>query len=133
MDTFEICAQFDCDPATLYRAWTEPALHAAFTGGGASGQPAVGAAFTAWDGYISGTWLALVDGQSFAQAWRTEEFAQGDIDSRVEVSLRAAGDGTELTLHHSNIPAGEGDRYRQGWVEFYFDPLAQWLANGGPA
>ncbi len=132
MEAFEITAWFEADPATVYRAWTDPARHTAFTGGRATGKALPGNAFTAWDGYITGTWLKIESGVGFTQSWRTDEFADGDADSQVELSLRGEGGGTELTLRHRNVPTGDGDRYRQGWVDHYFDPLTDWLADGQP-
>jgi len=133
VDSFEISAWFDADPTTVFGAWTDPHQHAAFTGGGATGAAVPGQAFTAWDGYITGIWLRIDPDQGFAQSWRTSEFADGDADALLEITMRRDGRGTELTLRHSNLPAGEGDRYRQGWVDHYFDPLTDWLANGRPS
>ena len=107
----------------IYKAWLDGREHAAFTGGKATSSPKVGGRFTAWDGYIEGTHLELKPQRRIIQSWRTSEFPEGSPDSRVEVVLDPASGGTRLTLLHSEIPAGQGEMYRSGWVKHYFEPM----------
>jgi uncharacterized protein YndB with AHSA1/START domain len=122
--------RLSASPDKVYAAWVDAELHAMMTGGAAESDPVVGGRFTAWDGYISGTWLALDRGQGFVQAWRTSEFPDDAPDSRVEVSLAADGEGgTNVTLRHTQIPAGQGVRYDGGWEEFYWEPMRRFFAS----
>ena len=50
------------------------------TGGDAEVSERVGAAYSAWDGYITGRNVELVPGRSIVQTWRTSEFADDDPD-----------------------------------------------------
>ena len=61
------------------------------------------------------------------QAWRTGEFAESDPDSRLEIRLEAVGEGTRLTLEHSNIPSGQAESYKAGWEEWYFAPMREYF------
>lgn len=124
MDELKLTAQFDfVEPDELFETWLDGDGHAAMTGAEASGQAAVGASFTAWNGYITGENLELDRPTRIVQSWRTSEFADGDADSRVEVSLVATDGGTLLTLTHTNIPDGQGEKYLTGWNEHYFEPM----------
>ena len=57
------------------------------------------------------------------QSWRTSEFAADAPDSRIEVSFANSEDDTILTLKHSDLQPGDGDKYKQGWEESYFEPM----------
>jgi hypothetical protein len=85
--------------------------------------------FTAYDGYISGRTLDQAPHSRIVQTWRSTEFPDGAPDSRLEVVLEPEGDGTKLTLKHSDIPDGQGESYRQGWVDHYFDPMTTYFQS----
>ena len=119
---------FPATPEQVYTAWLSTEKHSAFTGSPAAVDAKVGGAFTAWDGYIGGTTLALEPHRRIVQAWRTTEFPGDAPDSRLEILIEPVEDGTRLTLDHTNIPAGQADEYRQGWEDFYFGPLAAYFA-----
>jgi activator of HSP90 ATPase len=92
-------------------------------------EPRVGGAFTAWDGYITGKTLELKPYTRIVQAWRTSEFAAGDPDSRLEITLEAAKGGTKLSLFHSNLPDGQAEGYESGWEESYFAPMRKYFSG----
>jgi len=102
------------------------------TGSKASVDPAIGCRFTAWDGYISGTTLALEPNRSIKQKWRTSDFPQGAPDSLLEIILEKAPAGTKVTFKHTNIPDGQAESYKDGWTEFYFDPMKAYFAKKRP-
>jgi uncharacterized protein YndB with AHSA1/START domain len=116
-------------PADVYDAFVNPRTHAAFTGSPATGRAVVGGAFTAWDGYISGVHRALVPGKTIVQDWRTTEWPEGAADSRIEFTFTAVKGGTRVRMVHSNVPAGQADSLRQGWIDFYWKPLAQYFST----
>ncbi len=129
MDELELQESFDAMPATLYEAWIDADLHAAFTGAPATSEARLGGHFTAWDGYIEGTHVELQPGARIVQRWRTGEFPEGAPDSLLEVTLQRSGDGSVLHLRHTGLPAGDGPRYAQGWRDHYFEPLHAWLSQ----
>jgi uncharacterized protein YndB with AHSA1/START domain len=125
---FKLSTVLAAQPADVYRAWLDPRTHEAFTGGGvATSSPRIGGAFTAWEGYIHGTYLALEPGERIVHAWRTTDFPMGAPDSRVEVLLAPKGGGTLLTLVHAQIPVGQEADYQAGWAAFYFQPMKKYF------
>ena len=120
---FTVSDVIPASPQEIYDAWLSSRGHAQITGG----QPAIvsaieGAAFSAWDGYISGRNIKLEPGRRIVQSWRTTEFADADPDSQIEILLEPSKRGTTVTLHHTNIPDGQ-TAYRKGWQDCYFDPM----------
>jgi uncharacterized protein YndB with AHSA1/START domain len=128
-DSFEVSAVLPAQPGEVYRAWLDSAGHSALTGARAEVEPRVGGRFTAWDGYIEGRTLELEPGQRILQAWRTSEFPDGSPDSRLEVLLEKVRGGTRITLRHSEIPAGQGTEYAQGWADNYFTPMKRYFSG----
>jgi activator of HSP90 ATPase len=128
MDSFTTWAVIPASAADIYNAWLSSKEHSAMTEGEAKCSAKVGGKFTAWDGYISGTNLELAPDEKVVQAWRTTEFADSDADSRLEVALTPAKNGTRVTLRHSGLPAGSGPSYRDGWRDFYFAPMKRYFA-----
>ncbi len=57
------------------------------------------------------------------QSWRTSDFEQNDTDSRLEILFEKDGDGTRVTLVHTDIPEGQGKNYESGGVDSYIDPM----------
>jgi len=128
-DSIKMSAVIPAEPKTVYAAWMSSSGHGAMTGSGARITARVGGAFSAWDGYISGKTLELEKGSRIVQAWRTTEFDADDPDSRLEVLLQEVKGGTKVTLVHTNIPAGHGEEYRKGWIDFYFKPMKEYFAS----
>lgn len=110
-------------PQAIYEAFLSSEGHAAITGSPAEVDPKVGGKFTAWDGYISGITLELEPHRRIVQAWRTTEFPEDAADSRLELLLEAVSGGAKVTFNHTSIPEGQGESYRQGWLDFYFTPM----------
>jgi activator of HSP90 ATPase len=110
-------------PEKVYDALTNAKKHSEFTGGKATGNPVVGSRFTAWDGYISGKNLELEKGKKIVQEWVTTDWPQGYPPSKLELTFREVGGKTELTMVHSDVPAEQEDELKQGWIDFYWEPL----------
>ena len=128
-DRIRISTLLPVAPGRVYSAWLDPREHRAMTGGKATVTAEVGGEHTAWDGYIRGTILALEPGRRIVQSWRTSEFPEASPDSRLEVVLEEAVGGTRVTILHTEVPAGDGEKYEKAWVEFYFDPMREYFAK----
>ncbi len=110
-------------PDEVYSTFLKAKTHAAFTGSRATCSPRVGGKFTAYDGYIWGKFLELEDGHRIVQEWQTTEWPDEAPPSIAEFTFVEKDDGTELTMVHTEVPAEQADSYRQGWIDFYWDPL----------
>ncbi len=77
---FELSCTLPASPQAVYEAWLNSAAHSAMTGGKAKASKRVGAAFSAWDGYIVGKNIELVPGARIVQSWRASDFADDDPD-----------------------------------------------------
>jgi activator of HSP90 ATPase len=117
-------------PGKVYEAFVNAKKHAAFTGAAATGTAKVGAAFTAWDGYISGKYLELEKDKRIVQEWSTTEWPEGAPPSRIEFTFAAKGTGCQVKMVQTAVPAEQADRYKQGWIDFYWTPLAEYFKAG---
>ena len=122
-ESFSVSRVLPATPEQVYEAWLDGDQHSEMTGGAATASATVGATFTAWDGYIEGTNVELVEFKRIVQRWRTVEFPVDAPDSLLEITLEPSNGGTLLTLDHSDLPDGQGDSYKTGWVDNYFDPM----------
>ena len=71
-------------------------------------------------------WRALTD-PAVIEAW-----GGGPAEIRAEASvatfeLRPEGEGTRLTLAHTNVPDDEADEFDVGWDDYYLGPMKELL------
>jgi activator of HSP90 ATPase len=128
---FTLTATFSAKAADIYKAYLSSLGHTQITGSPAKVDGRVDGEFTAWDGYIWGTFLELEENKRIVQAWRTSEFPEDAEDSQVEILLEEIASDealatTRLTLIHTNIPEGQANSYKTGWEDFYFKPMREW-------
>lgn len=120
-------ALIPASPRQVYDALVTARTHAAVTGSPATGTARVGGRFTAYDGYIMGVHRELVAGKRIVQEWKTTEWPENALPSRLEITLKPAKGQTELRMVHSNVPASQADGYRQGWIDYYWKPLKEYF------
>lgn len=132
---FTLTAAFNTSAENIYKAWLSTQGHTQMTGSPAKVDGREDGDFTAWEGYIWGTFLELEENKRILQLWRTSEFPEEADDSLVEILLEeeiaATGDRrlamTKVTLIHTNIPEGQAESYKQGWEDFYFKPMREYF------
>jgi uncharacterized protein YndB with AHSA1/START domain len=129
LESFRISDLIPATPARVYAAWLDGDEHGRMTGGAATCDAQVGGQFTAWDGYIIGTNLELAPLARIVQSWRSSEFPDDAVESRLEVLLEPEGDSTRVTILHSDIPEGQGSQYEQGWQDHYFNPMKRYFTD----
>jgi len=87
----------------------------------------VGEKFTAWDGYIFRKNLELVKGKKIVQEWTTTQWPKDYPPSILELSFISKEDGTELIRTHSRVPAEQVESYKQGWIDYYWEPMKEYF------
>ncbi len=116
-------------PKVVYEALMSSEEHSTFTSSEARISRRVGGKFTAGDGYITGKNLALVPGKKIVQAWRGDEDGwPEDHFSTATFALAAVGKKTRLTFTQTDVPADHADAIAQGWKDFYWEPLREYLS-----
>ena len=123
MDQISLSVELAVDATQLYKDWLDSDAHSEFTGGEAVIDPFEDGRYTAWDGYIEGVTLEVEPHTRVVQSWRTLEFPDDAPHSTLEVKIEAIEGGARLSLNHSNIPSGDGLKYRDGWNQHYFEPM----------
>ena len=114
-------------PKQIYEAYIDPKKHSTFTGSKATGKPVVGGKFTAWDKYIFGKYIELDGEKRVVQDWTTTDWQEGYPASKLELTFSKVPQGTEIIMMHSNVPKSQADEIKQGWKEFYWDPLRRYF------
>ncbi len=114
-------------PDIIYDLLMDPVKHSEFTGSEAHGSSEVGGEFAAWDGYIIARNLDLEKGKRIVQEWSTSEWPEEMPPSHLEITLNKKDQGTELILVQTNVPAEQYDDYAQGWHDFYWKPMREYI------
>jgi len=119
-------ADFKASPQRVYEILLDTKQFSDFSGMPAQIDPAVGGAFSVFDGHIIGRNVELVPGARIVQAWRVVDWPAG-VYSIARYELRAQGSGTHLVFDHIGFPEGLHDHLADGWQSHYWDPLAKYL------
>jgi uncharacterized protein YndB with AHSA1/START domain len=117
---------FAAPPARVYRALVDSDQHAKFTSAPAEIGGAVGDAWSAYGGKITGRNVELLEGRRIVQTWRAGNWPDG-VHSIVRVELTAAGAGTKVVLDHDALTDEQVPHIDGGWSKMYWEPLRKYL------
>ncbi len=111
-------------PHELYEWLMDSKKHSEFTGEKSVISRKVGGRFTAGDGWIEGMNLELVKDRLIVQGWRGNDakWPKGYY-STVRFTFTRTKTGARLDLLHSGVPAAAYEEIREGWREYYWEPL----------
>ena len=128
-DTIKLAYLFRAPAMAIYRALTDSQEYATFTGDRKAKIEAIpGGRFQCFDGFLGGTVVEVVPGARLVQKWRTKHFPALHPDSTVEITLTPVADGTRLDMRHIDVPKEQVPFLVDGWVKYYWGPLAKYLA-----
>jgi activator of HSP90 ATPase len=88
----------------------------------------VGSEFSVYGGDIQGVNLELIPDQKIVQSWRYSDWPEGHY-SKVAFSLRGTPGGTRLTFTQTGVPEEFYDDIKQGWHDYYWQPMKEMLAE----
>ena len=110
------------DPGSVFDALMDSRKHSAFTGDTARISRKVGGKFSAYGGYCYGVNTKLVKSKKIVQTWRASDWPEGHF-SKASFELRKTKSGTKLTFSQTGVPANQIKSIKQGWTEFYWEPM----------
>ena len=113
-------------PHEVYEALMDSKKHAEFTRSPAVIGRGVGDAFSAFDGWASGTNLELIPDKKIVQKWRADDWPPEHY-STVTFELQAEGRETRLDFAQTDIPEDLYPELETGWVEYYWDNLVAYF------
>ncbi len=128
MKTIKQTVYFDASPHEVFELLMDSKKHAAFTGGKASISRAKNGKFEAYDGYIEGKNLDIVKDKRIVQEWRGSDWEEG-VYSKADFKLEKKGKGCNLTFTQTGIPDSQYEAIKQGWSDYYWNPMKEYLRN----
>ncbi|PPD58520.1 SRPBCC family protein [Dehalogenimonas etheniformans] len=123
-------AVFEAPARRVYDALMNSEQHSAFTGDTASIDARMGGRFKAYGDYISGTFREIVPGKKIVQDWRASDWPPG-VFSIVTIQLQGKNEVTTLRLTQEGVPETFAEEISQGWHDFYWDRLREYLEKDG--
>ncbi len=133
MQTIEQTVEFPIPSDQLFDAYLDPVKHARITGSDVKIGKEVGAAFTAFDGAITGRNLMIVPKRLIVQAWRATHWKETDLDSILVLVFESGRIGGRIRLAHINVPDHDHQGVTEGWENYYWTPWRAHLAQADAA
>ncbi len=129
MKTIKQTILFNASAQDIYDLLVNAKKLTKITGGKATNSEKVGGKFTAYDDYISGTNVELVPAKKIVQRWTCQDFPQGHFTD-VNIELIKKGEKqTELNFTQENVPDDFYDDISEGWNQFYWEPIKDYLED----
>jgi activator of HSP90 ATPase len=120
---------FNALPHDVFEILMDSKKHAKFTGGQAKISRKIGGKFSVWNGGINGNNIEIIPDKKIVQNWRTDDWPK-DYFSKIIFSFRRVKNGTKLIFRHLGIPKDEYDDIKQGWFDYYWEPMKKMLEKG---
>ena len=117
---------FKASPHEVYETLIDSKKHSEFTNSEVSISRQTGGNFSVYSGEIEGVNLELVPDQKIVQSWRYSDWPEGHY-SKVVFSLGQIPSGTRLTFTQTGVPEVFYDDIRQGWHDYYWKPMKDFL------
>ena len=117
---------FKVEPHEIYEALMDSRKHSEFTGDKAVISRKEGGKYSACSKYIEGRNLKLVSDKKIVQTWRSSDFDKGYF-STVTFEFAKVKGGTKLKFKHEGVPADQYEEVKNGWIEYYWQPIKKML------
>ena len=123
MSGFEYRITIDAEPASVYAHFTEAEGLLRWMAAEATVEPVPGGrlSWTHENGAVMIGRFVDLDPPNrlvFRYGWQDDRMGIPPESTTVEVRFVAAGDGTEVTVVHRDLPEDQADAHRHGWVHF---------------
>lgn len=119
---------FYAKPDVIYQLLMDEKKHSAFTGSESKISTQVNGKFNIFDGYCHGYNIELVRAKIIVQAWHFEEVGwPNDHYSICSFHFDLDGNKTLLTFLQTDVPEHKVGALKEGWNQFYWEPLKSYI------
>jgi activator of HSP90 ATPase len=120
--------RFNASPDKVYQLLMDQNKHASFTGTKVVMSKEINGKFTVFDGYCHGYNIELVPARRIVQAWHfAEDGWPDDHYSTCTFLFEENGGKTKLVFLQTDVPEHKVEAIKDGWKEFYWDPMKNYL------
>lgn len=119
---------FECSTQMLYDILMDEKLHSIITGSSVIMSNEIGGKFSVFDDYCSGYTIELDTGNKIVQAWNFKEDGwPANHYSVCSFIFKPLPQGCLLTFNQTNIPEHKVEALKEGWKEYYWEPIKNYL------
>ena len=111
-------------PEKVWKALTNPKDIEAWGAGPAEMDDKVGTNFSLWDGDIFGKNIKVEKNKLLVQEWFGGKWLRPSIAT---FKITKKGNNTQVELKHEGIPEKDYENIKEGWKEYYMEPLKAYL------
>jgi activator of HSP90 ATPase len=120
--TIRQTATFKADPHEIFEMLMDSKKHSAFTRSKASISRKAGGKISAYDGYISGENMEIVNDKKIVQKWRGSDWPENHF-SIATFDIKRIPGGTKLAFTQTDVPEDQYESIKEGWGEYYCDKM----------
>ena len=102
--------------------------HSLFSASPAKISRKVGGKFSAYDNYIEGTNIKLIQDKLIVQSWRGSEWPEGHF-SHATFALTKTKSGAKLMFIQTDIPSEFYESIKEGWTQYYWKPMKEMIGK----
>ncbi|MEI6575891.1 MAG: SRPBCC domain-containing protein [Bacteroidota bacterium] len=128
--TIHQLVSFNAPPLEVYELLMDAAKHSELTGSEVLMSTKIKGDFEVFDGYCRGYNIELEPGKKIVQAWHfNEDGWPVDHFSICTFLFDSIEHGTQLEFTQTDVPSEFVDALTQGWIGFYWEPMAEMLES----
>ena len=128
--TIRQTASIKASPVEVYELIMDSRKHSSLTGTAVKMSKEVNGKFEVFDGYCHGYNIELEEGKKIVQAWHfQEEGWPDDYFSICTFNFEPIEKGTRLTFTQSGVPEHKYEELKDGWIQYYWNPMKLHFKN----
>jgi activator of HSP90 ATPase len=117
-------------PIEVYNLLMDAKKHSTFLGGKVKMSKKINGKFEMFDGYCSGFNIELKEGKRIVQGWYFKEDGWPDDHFSIcTFNFDKVSKGTKLTFTQIAVPEHKAEALKEGWKEYYWQPMKDYLAK----
>lgn len=128
VQTIRQIATFNASPLEVYELFMNQQKHEEFTGAHATISRLINGKFSTYDDYCTGYNIELIEGERIIQAWHFNEVGwPSNHYSVCKFIFEPIGNRTKLNFRQQLVPDSHVRKLKQGWKDYYWEPIKLYL------
>jgi len=113
---------FMCSVEDFYNVFIDRPRVDAWSRGAPVYNAEKGGEFVLFNGTVRGNFTELVENEKLVKKWRLKHWPEAHF-SIATIKLTQKDNGTKMTLEQTGVPENDIERTKQGWKNFYWNPI----------